>query len=200
MKKINWKKMNGLVPAIIQDADSSTILMLGYMNRESLTKTRKTKKVWFYSRSKKRLWMKGETSGNTLALVDIKTDCDGDALLVKAKPLGPTCHTGSDSCFEDTAGTILERLFSIVSDRKQKPRSGSYTTSLFRAGLNSILLKVAEESLEIVHAAQKQTRERVIEETADLLFNLCVLLVEKEISIEDLRKEMRSREKKRESK
>lgn len=178
VKKINWGK--GLVPAIIQDIDTGAVLMLGYMNKQSLKKTLAIKKVWFFSRSKKRLWMKGETSGNILRLVDVKPDCDGDALLARVKPAGPTCHEGSYSCFGEGKRTgVLLDLLETIQNRKICMPKNSYTASLFRAGLDKISLKVAEESLEVIQAAQKQTKRRLVEEAADLLYHLMVLLAQR---------------------
>lgn len=192
--KIDWGKNNGLVPAIIQDADTNAVLMLGFMSKESLANTLKTKKIWFYSRSKKRLWMKGETSRNILNLVSIRPDCDNDALLIKAKPAGPTCHTGDYSCFkEKPKADELAELFKVIQQRKVTMPKNSYTASLFKEGLDKIYLKVAEESLEVVQAAQKQTKTRLIEETVDLLYHLFVLLVEKNVSMEDVNKEIEKR-------
>ena len=196
VKKINWEKVEGLVPAIIQDSSTGLVLMLGYMNQEALTKTMKTGFVWFYSRTKKRLWMKGETSQNTLKVLDIKLDCDNDTLLIKALPKGPICHTGDMTCFSEIPKSDLIRdLFSTIISRKQKLPKGSYTTSLFKAGLDKISLKVAEESLEVIHAAQKQTQKRLIEETADLLYHLFVLLAEKNVSLEQVESEIKKRSK-----
>lgn len=192
--KIDWDKGKGLVPAIIQDAATGAVLMLGYMNKQSLAKTLKTKKVWFYSRSKKRLWMKGETSKNVLTLVKIIPDCDSDTLLVKARPAGPTCHTGVYSCFKESKNAdILLDLFRIIQDRKNKMPKGSYTASLFKAGLDKISLKVSEEALEVVHAVQKQTKTRLIEEPVDLIYHLFVMLVEKNISFKDVADEVDKR-------
>jgi phosphoribosyl-AMP cyclohydrolase / phosphoribosyl-ATP pyrophosphohydrolase len=194
IKKVNWTKGQGLVPAVIQDADTSAVLMLGYMNKESFAKTLKTKKVWFYSRSRQRLWMKGETSKNILNLVDIKLDCDNDAILIKAKPVGPTCHTGAYSCFkENSDSNKLLELYGVIQERKLKMPKKSYTASLFKAGLDKISLKVAEEALEVVHAAQKQTKTRLIEETVDLIYHLFVLLTEKDISFKDITDEIDKR-------
>lgn len=194
IKKIDWGENNDLVPAIIQDADTSAVLMLGYMNKQSLAKTLKAKKVWFYSRSKKRLWLKGETSKNFLDLIDAKTDCDGDTLLIKARPVGPTCHKGDYSCFgESKKIDALSELFKTIRDRKEKMPKKSYTTSLFKAGLDKISLKVAEEALEVVHAAQKQTKKRLVEETADLIYHLFVLLASKNIEIYQISKEIKKR-------
>ncbi len=187
--KINWSK--GLVPGIIQDADTGAVLMLGYMNEQSLAKTLNTKKVWFYSRSKKRLWMKGETSGNILSLIGIAPDCDGDALLIKVKPAGPTCHEGRYSCFKvNKDPSPLLGLFQIIQSRKQEMPKNSYTASLFGAGLNKISLKVAEEALEVVQAAQKQTKHRLIEEIVDLLYHTFVLSVQKKISLREIESEI----------
>ena len=196
IKKIDWGKGDGLVPAVIQDVDTGVVLMLGYMNRQSLIETLKTKKVWFYSRSRKRLWMKGETSKNVLNLVDIEIDCDSDTLLIKAKPTGPTCHKGTYSCFGENAKTQeLLKLFETIKDRKNKLPKGSYTTSLFKAGLDKMSLKVAEEALEVVHAAQKQTKKRLVEESIDLIYHLFVLLSGKDIDLQDIEGEIKKRRK-----
>ena len=201
MKKINintidWEKTNELVPAIIQNSSTGLVLMLGYMNKEALKNTLETGFVWFYSRTRKKLWMKGETSQNTLTVVDLKLDCDNDTLLVKVIPQGPTCHTGDTTCFkEESEDYSFKELFATISDRKVKLPKKSYTTSLFNAGLDKISLKVAEESLEVIHAAQKETRERVIEETVDLLYHLFVLLAEKEIGFEEIEAEIKKRSK-----
>ncbi len=193
MKKPNWKKMEGLIPAIIQDEDTGAVLMLGYMNENALKKTLSTKKVWFYSRSKKRLWMKGEESGNILKFFDVKLDCDGDVLLIRARPTGPVCHTGDDTCFELKSPITIQKLFRTITERKKEMPKGSYTTSLFKAGLDKISLKVGEESMEVIHAAQKQTRERLVEESVDLLYHLFVLLAEKKISLSDVESEIQKR-------
>lgn len=196
IKKIDWDKGAGLIPAIIQDSTMGIVLMLGYMNRQSLTKTLRTKKIWFYSRSKKRLWMKGETSENVLNLIEVNLDCDGDALLIKALPSGPTCHTGDYSCFKEikSAQSLID-LFKIIQERKDLMPEGSYTASLFKAGLDKISLKVAEEALEVVHAAQKQTKMRLIEEALDLVYHLFVLLIQKNITLADINNEVVKRAK-----
>ena len=196
IKKINWEKAEGLVPAIIQQADTGTILMLGYMNKESYEKTLKTKKVWFYSRSKKRLWMKGEVSKNVINVIDMATDCDGDALLIKARPSGPVCHKGTASCFNENHGIQeLLKLFKTIQCRKEKLPKNSYTASLFRTGLDKICLKVAEEAMEVVRAAQKQTKKRLIEESVDLIYHLFVLLSDKNISMWEINSEIKKRSK-----
>ena len=195
IKKIDWRKVNGLIPAIIQDPSTELVLMLGYMDQEALKKTIKTGFVWFYSRTKKRLWMKGETSQNTLKLVDLKLDCDNDTLLIRAIPGGPICHTGELTCFSEIPSDAIRELFSTIVSRKEKLPKKSYTTSLFKSGLDKISLKVAEESLEVVQAAQKQTRERLIEETTDLLYHLFVLLAEKGVTLEQVESEIKKRSK-----
>lgn len=194
--KVDWKKGNGLVPAIIQDVNTSAVLMLGFMSKEALNKTVQTGNVWFYSRTRKRLWMKGETSSNVLRVVQMKLDCDKDTLLILTKPTGPTCHKGSYSCFkEKRSEQEFSRLFMLIESRKKSPAAKSYTTSLFQAGVDKMSLKVAEEALEVVHAAQKQTKKRLIEETADLFYHLFVLLVGKGIKLCDIENELQQRRK-----
>lgn len=194
MKKII---KNNLTPAIIQDSKTGLVLMLGYMNKEALAKTRKTKRVWFFSRSKERLWMKGETSGNILDLVSIKRDCDSDTLLVKVNPRGPVCHTGSLTCWNETpdASDVIQKLFATIISRKKEMPKKSYTTTLLKAGLNKIALKVAEETLEVIQAAQKESNKRLTEETVDLLYHLFVLLAQKNISLKELEAEIKNRHK-----
>lgn len=192
--QLNWEKGNGLIPAIVQDAETGVVLMLGYMNGEALERTLETEKVWFYSRSKGRLWMKGETSGNTLDLVHMKADCDNDALLVKALPQGPTCHTGSKSCFnESKAYDILTELYAVLTERKGNMPKGSYTAALFTEGLDKICEKVSEESNEVIHAAKKESKQRTIEESVDVLYHLFVLLVQKGVEFPELIQEVKRR-------
>lgn len=196
IEKIDWQKVQGLVPAIIQDAKTDLVLMLGYMDSVALAKTIETGYVWFYSRTRKRLWMKGETSGNTMKLQEIKIDCDYDTLLIKVVPAGFVCHNGTRTCFAEEAKVdAIRDLLSVIVDRKEKMPTGSYTTKLFQSGLDKICLKVAEESLEVVQAAQKQTRTRLIEESTDLIYHLFVLLAEKEIGIEEIEEEINKRRK-----
>ena len=194
---IDFEKCGGLVPAIIQDATTRKVLMLGYMNQESLKKTTDTGLVTFYSRSRQELWTKGETSGNYLKLVDIKVDCDNDTLLIQAKPEGPVCHTGSDTCWGDTNEasplTFLTQLQDFIEKRHEEMPEGSYTTSLFRDGLNRMAQKVGEEALELVIEATNGTEERMIYEGADMLYHLIVLLTSKGLRIEDLAKELQVR-------
>ncbi|NIS70460.1 MAG: bifunctional phosphoribosyl-AMP cyclohydrolase/phosphoribosyl-ATP diphosphatase HisIE [Proteobacteria bacterium] len=194
--KLNWKKEKGLIPAIVQDAQTGVVLMLGYMNQEALERTLETRKVWFYSRSKGRLWMKGETSGNTLELANVKTDCDKDALLVQALPKGPTCHTGSTSCFKESQGRdVLNELYAVLIERKQNMPKGSYTAALFTKGLDTICEKVDEESGEVIQAAKEESKQRVIEESVDVLYHLFVLLVQKGVAFSELLQEVKRRRK-----
>lgn len=194
---IDFEKMGGLVPAIIQDATTKTVLMLGYMNKEAFDKTVETKKVTFYSRSRQCLWTKGETSGNFLELVDIKVDCDNDTLLVKANPTGPTCHTGNDTCWgeknEKNPLLFLTYLQDFINRRHEEMPEGSYTTSLFKDGLNRMAQKVGEEALEAVIEACNGTNERLVYEGSDMIYHLIVLLTSKGLRIEDLAKELQVR-------
>ena len=195
---IDFNKMNGLVPCIIQDAQSRRVLMLGFMNEDAYQKTMKEKRVTFYSRSKQRLWTKGETSGNFLQVVDIKHDCDNDTLLIMANPTGPVCHTGADTCFdEDNSSWTLESLESIIQDRKRNPSEGSYTTKLFNAGINKIAQKVGEEAVETVIEAKDDNAELFLNESADLLYHLLVLLAAKGFSLEDVKQVLRQRHQKK---
>ena len=195
--EIDFEKGGGLVPAIIQDANTRQVLMLGYMNKEALEKTLATGLVTFYSRSRQTLWTKGETSGNHLRLVDIKSDCDNDTLLVKAIPTGPVCHTGTDTCWgesnEGNALDFLSQLQDFIEKRHEEMPEGSYTTSLFRDGLNRMAQKVGEEALELVIEATNGSNERLVYEGSDMLYHLIVLLTSKGLRIEDLAKELRLR-------
>ena len=194
---IDFEKCGGLVPAIIQDADTKTVLMLGYMNQEAYEKTLSTGLVTFYSRSRQCLWTKGETSNNFLHLVDINVDCDNDTLLVKVHPDGPTCHKGTDTCWgeENEASPLLflSELSNFIEKRHQEMPEGSYTTSLFRDGLNRMAQKVGEEALELVIEATNGTNERLVYEGSDMLYHLIVLLTHKGLRIEDMAAELRER-------
>lgn len=194
---IDFEKSGGLVPAIIQDADTKTVLMLGYMNKEAYEKTVATGLVTFYSRSRKCLWTKGETSNNFLHLVDIKVDCDNDTLLVKVHPDGPTCHKGTDTCWgeenEKSPLLFLAELSDFIEKRHQEMPEGSYTTSLFCDGLNRMAQKVGEEALELVIEATNGTNDRLIYEGSDMLYHLIVLLTHKGLRIEDMAAELRER-------
>ena len=193
------KNTDGLVPAIIQDAKTKNVLMLGYMNEEALKKTQETEKVTFYSRSKQRLWTKGEESGNFLNLIDIKVDCDNDTLLVYVKPVGPTCHTGSDTCWnEDNVSNFgfiseLERV--IEQRRTASEASKSYVASLFEKGINKIAQKVGEEAVETVIEAKDDNDDLFLYESADLLFHYLILLQAKGFTLKDIEKELQDRHK-----
>ena len=197
--EIDFNKMDGLVPAIIQDAKTKNVLMLGFMNEEAYKKTIDTGKVTFWSRSRKCLWTKGETSGNFLNLVSIKNDCDNDTLLVKVHPEGPTCHTGTDTCWgeknEHNPLLFLSELQDFIEKRHEEMPEGSYTTSLFRDGLNRMAQKVGEEALEAVIEAVNGTNDRLIYEASDMFYHLIVLLTAKGLRIEDVVSELESRHK-----
>ncbi len=183
---LDFTKTNGLIPAIIQDAATQVVLMLGYMDKEAFKKTQETKRVTFYSRSKQRLWTKGETSGNYLNVVDIKIDCDKDTLLIQVNPVGPVCHTGADTCFKEsnTHGLpFLAYLEDFLSSRKQDLPKGSYTTTLFEGGTPMIAQKVGEEAVELVIEAMQQNDELFMNEAADLVYHLLVLLLDREQSL-----------------
>lgn len=193
--KIDFSKENGLIPAIIQDDKTSSVLMLGYMNKEAFDKTMKEKIVTFWSRSKRRLWQKGETSGNFLHLVSVHKDCDSDTLLLRANPEGPTCHTGSYSCFDVQPDnlSILTELETVISERSRELPEGSYTTSLFNGGTSLIAQKLGEEAVETVVAALNQDLERLHEESADLIYHLLVLLHEKGTTLSAVLSELEKR-------
>ena len=195
--KIDFEKSGGLVPAIIQDANTKNVLMLGYMNKEAYDKTLLTKKVTFWSRSRNCLWTKGETSGNFLHLVSIAIDCDNDTLLVKAIPDGPTCHKGTDTCWgEDNEANpllFLEELQNFIDKRHAEMPEGSYTTSLFKDGINRIAQKVGEEALEAVIEATNGSKEKLVYEASDMIYHLIVLLTSKGLRIEDIAAELRKR-------
>ena len=185
---INFEKLNGLVPAIIQDAFTKQVLMLGFMDREALEKTQKEGRVTFYSRSKERLWTKGESSGNFLEVVKILPDCDEDTLLILVKPLGPVCHTGTDTCFGSikNRGRDLGFLEDVILDRKENPKEGSYTNKLLQKGINKVAQKVGEEAVELVIEAKDNNRELFKNEAADLIYHYLVLLAAKEVSFNEV--------------
>lgn len=185
--KIDFDKNNGLVPVIVQDDQTLEVLMLGYMNAAAFEKTQKEGKVTFYSRSKERLWTKGEESGNFLNVKSVHIDCDQDTILIKAGPVGPTCHTGSRSCFQTSYNqNFIFQLENIIKDRYENPVAGSYINSLRQKGLNKIAQKVGEEGVETVIAALNETGEDFVNEASDLLFHLIVLLKEKGKTITDI--------------
>lgn len=196
---IDFEKCGGLVPAIVQDATTKNVLMLGYMNAEAYAKTQETGRVTFFSRSRQKLWTKGEESGNYLELVSIKVDCDNDTLLVQAHPHGPTCHTGTDTCWgeENSQNPLLflTELQDFIEKRHEEMPEGSYTTSLFKDGINRMAQKVGEEALEAVIEAVNGTNERLVYEGSDMLYHLIVLLTEKGLRIEDLAEELLKRHK-----
>jgi phosphoribosyl-ATP pyrophosphohydrolase/phosphoribosyl-AMP cyclohydrolase len=191
--EIDFDKMNGLVPAIVQDANTRKVLMLGFMNREAYDKTLATGLVTFYSRTREKLWTKGEESGHVLHLVSIKNDCDNDTLLVEVNPEGPTCHKGTDTCWgekNEEPVMFLKELQDFIDKRHTEMPEGSYTTSLFESGVNRMAQKVGEEAVETVIEATNGTPERMIYEGADLLYHLIVLLTSKGYRIEDLAREL----------
>ena len=196
--KLDFEKMGGLIPAIVQDNNTSKVLMLGFMNEEACEETVGAGRVTFFSRTKNRLWMKGETSGNTLQVVSILPDCDNDTLLIKAIPAGPVCHTGADTCFgekneEDIM--FLKYLQSFIERRRQEMPEGSYTTTLFQKGVNRMAQKVGEEAVETIIEATNGTEDRLVYEASDLIYHLIVLLTSKGLRIEDLAKELKKRHK-----
>lgn len=196
--KLDFDKAGGLIPTIIQDNRTSKVLMLGYMNEEALLKSQETGKVTFFSRMKNRLWTKGEESGNFLEIVSIAEDCDRDTLLIKVNPLGPVCHTGNDTCFNEVNEEdimFLKQLQDFIVLRRQEMPEGSYTTSLFNKGIGRIAQKVGEEAVETVIEAMNGDDDRLIYESSDLLYHLIVLLTYKGYRIEDLVKELKKRHK-----
>ncbi|MFT7364134.1 MAG: phosphoribosyl-ATP pyrophosphohydrolase/phosphoribosyl-AMP cyclohydrolase [Algoriphagus sp.] len=196
---IDFKKMNGLVPAIVQDALSGKVLMQGYMNEEALAKTQESGKVTFFSRSKERLWTKGETSGNFMELVSMTEDCDGDSILIQANPIGPVCHTGSDTCFDEVNSSktgFIDQLRAIIKDRKNNPSDQSYTASLFAKGINKIAQKVGEEAVEIVIEAKDDNKHLFLGEAADLMFHYLILLEAKGYELDEVMDVLIARQKK----
>ena len=196
--KLAWDKMDNLLPAIVQDALSGKVLMQGYMDQDALTKTFETGKVTFFSRSKQRLWTKGETSGNTLDLVSVACDCDQDSLLVLATPNGPTCHTGAESCWFDgntPAFTFLADLERVLAARKDADPKSSYTASLYNKGIKRIAQKVGEEGVEVALAAMKHDNDELTNEPADLIYHLTVLLQRQGLALEDVVKCLQGRHK-----
>ncbi len=197
--KIDFTKNNGLIPAIIQDNETKVVLMLGYMNQEALDTTLETKKVTFFSRSKNRLWTKGEESGNFLNLVSIKNDCDNDTLLIQVNPVGPTCHTGSDTCWQEENNSdygFLSKLENTIQERKDNATSEkSYVASLFEKGINKIAQKVGEEAVEVVIEAKDNNNDLFLSESADLLFHYLILLQAKGFKLDDVVDVLKNREK-----
>jgi phosphoribosyl-ATP pyrophosphohydrolase/phosphoribosyl-AMP cyclohydrolase len=195
---LDFSKLNGLVPAIVQDAQTNIVLMLGFMNQEAYEKTINTKLVTFYSRTKNRLWTKGEESGNFLDVVEVISDCDNDTLLIKANPRGPVCHTGTDTCFnEDNKGSVLflRYLQDLIKQRKIEMPAGSYTTKLFEKGINKIAQKVGEEAVELVIEAKDNNDNLFLNEAADLVYHTLVLLAAKNYDLSDVVKVLQERHK-----
>lgn len=191
---LDFSKLNGLIPCVVQDSKTFKVLMLGFMNEEAYQKTLKEKLVTFYSRSKNRLWTKGESSGNHLELVEVLEDCDHDTLLLKVIPKGPVCHTGADTCFaEKNESNDILFLEKIIQDRKKNPKKGSYTTSLFESGINKIAQKVGEEAVELIIEAKDQDKTLFLNEAADLMYHFLVLLTEKGNSFEEVRNLLQQR-------
>ncbi len=188
-----WDKQGGLLPAIVQDADSRRVLMLGYMSREALAKTLELQQVTFFSRSKQRLWTKGESSGHVLTLVSLEVDCDNDTLLVQARPQGPTCHLGTASCFPSAPGDVLGDLDALIRRREADRPEGSYTTKLFESGIKRIAQKVGEEGLETALAAVVESDDDLLGEASDLLYHLIVLLRARGLNLDDVKQVLAKR-------
>ncbi|MFW6309827.1 MAG: bifunctional phosphoribosyl-AMP cyclohydrolase/phosphoribosyl-ATP diphosphatase HisIE [Prolixibacteraceae bacterium] len=199
ISQIDFEKLNGIVPAVVQDNSSRKVLMVGFMNREAVEKTQETQKITFFSRTKKRLWTKGEESGNLLNLVSILIDGDNDSLLIKADPVGPVCHNGADTCFDesikDNDVRFLTYLQDFIDNRKKEMPEGSYTTSLFEKGTRKIAQKVGEEAVETIIGAMAEDDENFLYEAGDLLYHLIVLLTHKGYRIEDIVRELKKRHK-----
>ncbi|MDP5253635.1 MULTISPECIES: bifunctional phosphoribosyl-AMP cyclohydrolase/phosphoribosyl-ATP diphosphatase HisIE [unclassified Vibrio] len=199
VSRINWQKVDNMIPAIIQDQQSSQVLMMGYMNQEALEKTLSTEKVTFFSRTKQRLWTKGETSGNVLQLVNIALDCDQDTLLIKVNPIGPTCHTGTTTCFDgdketkETQLVWLHQLEQLLAERKNADPETSYTASLYARGTKRISQKVGEEGVEVALAATSGDKDELICESADLIYHLFVLLSDQGLSFNDVINKLKER-------
>ena len=197
--QLDFNKLDGLIPAVIQDNTTNKVLMLGFMNEEALQTTMETGKVTFYSRTKQRLWMKGEESGNFLLVESVLSDCDNDTLLIKVNPVGPTCHTGADTCWNEKNEPddfyFLKFLQDFIDKRKKEMPEGSYTTSLFQKGIRKITQKVGEEAIETIIGAMANDDENFLYEGADLLYHLIVLLTHKGYRIEDLARELKKRHK-----
>lgn len=197
MKPDFSKSPEGLIPAVIQDINTNVILMLGYMNAEAFQKTQTEKRVTFFSRSKKRLWTKGEESGNFLDVESILLDCDNDTILIKAKPVGPVCHTGADTCFNEknVSADFLAQLEKVITDRKNNPTDKSYVASLFQKGINKIAQKVGEEAVELVIEAKDNNEKLFLDEASDLLFHYLILLSAKGYNLNDIKEVLKARQK-----
>jgi phosphoribosyl-ATP pyrophosphohydrolase/phosphoribosyl-AMP cyclohydrolase len=195
--QIDFSKHNGLIPCVVQDVKTLRVLMVGFMNEDAYQKTIQENRVTFFSRTKKRLWTKGETSGNFLEVSEIKVDCDNDTLLIKAVPAGPVCHTGADTCFNEVNdGWDLLSLEGVIRDRKTNPQTGSYTTALFEAGINKVAQKVGEEAVEMIIESKDSNRTLFLNEAADLMYHYLVLLTAKDCSMNDVLEVLKKRHKK----
>ncbi len=198
INNLDFSKLNGLLPAVVVDNNNNQVLMLGFMNRDALEKTLETKLVTFFSRTKNKLWTKGETSGNYLKLINIKSDCDNDSLLIFAEPAGNTCHTGNYSCFgveNFHSINFLNNLFNLIKQRKKNLPENSYTTKLFKEGANRIIQKVGEEAVEVLIAAKNRDKKEIINEASDLVYHLLVMLAEQEIEFSEIVQNLESRHK-----
>ncbi len=198
INELNFDKMGGLLPVVVVDKNNGQVLMVGFMNKDAVEKTIETKLVTFFSRTKNALWVKGETSGNYLNLVDIKTDCDNDTLLIYAIPGGNTCHTGNYSCFDIPnipSINFLNNLFELIKTRKETLPENSYTTKLFKSGQNRIIQKVGEEAIETVIAAKNRDKKEILNETSDLIYHLFVMLAEQDIEFSEVVKNLEQRSK-----
>jgi phosphoribosyl-ATP pyrophosphohydrolase/phosphoribosyl-AMP cyclohydrolase len=195
--QIDFSKHNGLIPCVVQDVKTLRVLMVGFMNEDAYQKTIQENRVTFFSRTKKRLWTKGETSGNFLEVSEIKVDCDNDTLLIKAVPAGPVCHTGADTCFNEVNdGWDLLSLEGVIRDRKTNPQTGSYTTALFEAVINKVAQKVGEEAVEMIIESKDSNRTLFLNEAADLMYHYLVLLSAKDCSMNDVLEVLKKRHKK----
>lgn len=193
---IDFNKGNGMVPVVIQDNNTLQVLMVGYMNEEAFDKTRKEKRVTFFSRSKNRLWTKGETSGNFLNVVEILSDCDNDSILIKVNPVGPVCHTGSTSCFgEETSKGFIYKLEQVINQRIESDNNDSYTNKLYKKGINKVAQKVGEEAVELIIESKDDNIELFKNEAADLLYHLLILLKAKNINLQSIEEVLKKRHK-----
>lgn len=197
--QIDFTKLNGLVPCIVQDHRTKTVLMLGFMNEEAYTKTREEKKITFYSRSKQRLWTKGETSGNYFEVIELLVDCDQDSILARVNPKGPACHTGADTCFneDNEPSWSIHTLEAVIHKRKQNPSENSYTNSLLDAGINKVAQKVGEEAVELVIESKDDNKDLFLGEAADLMYHYLVLLTAKGYTLNEVEQVLSSRHNKK---
>lgn len=194
---LDFSKLDGLIPCVVQDAGTQVVLMVGFMNEAAYKKTIEEKRVTFFSRTKQRLWTKGETSGNFLNVIEIKADCDRDSLLIKVRPDGPVCHTGADTCFEESNNLWnLETLQDLIVNRKKNPQPGSYTNSLFEKGINKVAQKVGEEAVELIIEAKDDNKDLFLGEAADLMYHYLVLLAAKDYTLTDVLTVLRQRHQK----